>query len=213
MRVVRFVAISLLSACITSVQPPPMTGYGAPYRGTGQGIYVVEQQPGAFEIVEGRERISPEQALEATDDAEYEARRAIARDYNTRIYREALAHQDLGNTMIRGGLAGIVIGTVLSYVVAPRLQTETITPASNGMPEQRSYTSGAAVTLTANLGLALALVGIVGVGYGYFGGRVPPPYHAWQTPRSLDRPAYLRQQTEPYNQRIHAPVVMPGGSR
>jgi len=209
---VRCVALCLLSACITSVQSPPTTGYDAPYRGNGQGIYVLETQ-GSLEIVEGRERISSEQALEATSDAEYEARRQIARDYNTRLYREALAHKDLGNNMVRGGVAGTALGLVLSLVVAPKLQTETITPAMTGAPEQRSYTSGVAVTLTANLGLVLAIVGAVGVGYGYFGGNNPPPYHEWQTPPSLNRPAYVRQQTEPYNQKVHAPLVNRGGAR
>lgn len=168
---------------------------------------------GSLEIVEGRERISSEQALEATRDAEYEARRQIARDYNTRLYREALAHKDLGNNMVRGGVAGTAIGLVLSLVVAPKLQTETITPAMTGAPEQRSYTSGVAVTLTANLGLVLAIVGAVGVGYGYFGGNNPPPYQEWQTPPSLNRPAYVRQQTEPYNQKVHAPLVNRRGAR
>lgn len=215
MRHVRFVAVSLiatLGACITSVQPPPTAGYGAPYRGTGQGIYVLDSQ-GTIAIVEGRERISSEQALEASGDAEYEARRQIARDYNTRLYREALAHQELGNNLIRGGVASLAIGLVLALVVAPKLQTETLTPAMTGMPEQRTYTSGAAVTLAANAGLALALVGIVGVGYGYFGGKDPPPYHDWHTPPSLDRPAYVRQQAEPYNQLLGAPLVNPGALR
>ncbi|CAN5392481.1 hypothetical protein BH11MYX1_BH11MYX1_32130 [soil metagenome] len=216
MRPVRFVALGLvatLGACITSVQRPPATGYGASYRGTGQGIYVLDSQASSLEIVEGRERISSEQALEASGDAEYEARRQIARDYNARVYREALDHKDLGNTMIRGGVAGIAIGLVLALVVAPRLRTETITPAMAGMPEQRAYTSGAAVTVAANAGVALALVGLVGVGYGYVGGKDPPPYHAWRTPPSLDRPAYVRQQTEPYNQKLGAPLVNPGGPR
>ncbi|GEM_PF-2610497 len=212
MRAVRLVALGLLSACITSVQSPPTTGYGTPYRGTGQGIYVLDT-PGNLEIVEGRERINSERALEATSDAEYEARRQIARDYNTRLYREALAHKDLGNNMVRGGVAGVAIGLVLSLVVAPKLQTETVTPAMAGAPEQRAYTSGAAVALAANLGLVLAIAGVVGVGYGYYGGKNPPPYHEWQTPPSLNRPAYVRQQTEPYNQKIHAPLVNPGGAR
>ena len=198
MRSVRCVALGLLAttgaACITSVQSPPAIGYGAPYHGSGQGLYVIDSQGSSFEIVEGRERISSEQALEAAGDAEYEARRQIALDHNARLYREALAHAKLGNTMIRGGVAGTALGLALSLVVAPRLPTD-------------------AIRLVSDAGLGLAIAGLAVAAYGYLGGTHPPPYHAWQTPPSLDRPAYVRQQTEPYNQRLGAPLVNPAGAR
>jgi hypothetical protein len=196
--VVRCVALGLAvtvgAACITSVQSPPAAGYGAPYRGRGQGIYVLDSQGSSFEIVEGRERISSEQALEAAGDAEYEARRQIALDHNTRLYREALAHAALGNTMIRGGLVGAAVGLALSLVVAPRLAT-------------------GAREVVSDVGVGIGIAGVVVAAYGYLGGKQPPPYHAWQTPPSLDRPAYVRQQTEPYNQRLGAPLVNPAGAR
>lgn len=198
--------VAMGSACITSVPPPPTIGYGAPYHGTGEGIYVKDSR-NDWDITEGHHKISSEQALEATGDTEYETRRQIAKSYNSELGREGLAHKDRGNLMIRGSIIATIAGAVLSLVVAPRLQEETITPATATMPESRTYTSGAATNLSANLGLLLFIGGIAGISYGYFGGKKPPPYYEWKTPMALDRPAYVRQQTEPYNEKIGAPSI------
>jgi hypothetical protein len=181
-------------------------GYGAPYHGTGEGIYVKDSRSD-WDITEGHHKITSEQALESTGDTEYETRRQIARDYNTRLAAEGEAHRRRGNLMIQAGIVAAVAGTVLSLLVAPALQTETITPPMGDMPEMRTYTSGATTQLVANLGLGLFVAGILGVSYGYVGGRKPPPYYSWHTPTALDRPAYVRQQTEPYNEKIGAPLI------
>jgi hypothetical protein len=66
----------------------------------------------------------------------------------------------------------------------------------------RSVTSGTATTITFDLGVAAVALGVFGMSYGYLGGKQPPPYHFWRTPGPLDRPAYVRQQTEPYNEKL-----------
>ena len=198
--------VTMGSACITSVPPPPTVGYGAPYHGTGEGVYVKDSR-NDWDITEGQHKISSEQALEATGDTEYETRRQIAKAYNSRLAGEGEAHKNRGNLMIQGGVVAAVAGAVLSLLVAPALQTETITPPMGAMPEMRTYTSGATTQLTANLGLGLFIAGVVGISYGYLGGKKPPPYYAWRTPAALDRPAYVRQQTEPYNEKIGAPSI------
>jgi hypothetical protein len=165
--------------CIPPPPPPPTAGYGPPYRGTGEGIYV-EDRGSRWEVTEGQHPLTSEQALEASGDAEYEARRQVAKDYNVRLYREALAHRKLGTVMIAGGAAAAAAGIVLAR------QTE---------------------TTASTIGDVVALTGLVVMLYGYYGGKRPPPYHAWRTPEVLDRPAYVRQQTEPYNEKIGAPTI------
>ena len=195
------VALVGLVGCIKAVAPPPMAGYGDPYKGTGERISVKDSRTD-WDITEGTHKISSEQALEATGDAEYEARRQIAKDYNVRLYREGQAHRDRGNIMIGAGAAVAAIGLVLAGVVAKALMKETVTPAMGTAPEMRSVTAGAATTITFDLGVAAVAVGVVGMSYGYLGGKQPPPYHFWRTPGPLDRPAYVRQQTEPYNDKL-----------
>jgi len=202
-----FIGVMAIGAgCIKPPPPPPTLGYGAPYRGTGEGIYVKDSR-GDMDITEGHHKITSEQALEAAGDAEYEARRQIAKDYNVRLYREGMAHHDRGNLMMEVGGAAAIAGAIIGLIVAPHLASEAVTPATATMPESRTYTSGAAATATVNLGFALFTLGVVGVGYGYYGGSRPPPYYAWHTPGPLNRPAYLHQQTEPYNEKIGAPSI------
>lgn len=198
--------LAMGAGCIKPPPAPPTLGYGAPYRGTGEGVYVKDSRSD-WDVTEGHHKISSEQALEAAGDAEYEARRQIAKDYNVKLYREGMAHRDRGNLMIEAGTVAAIAGAIIGLVIAPHLATETITPATPGMPESRTYTSGAAATATVNLGFALFTLGVVGVGYGYYGGSRPPPYYAWHTPDPLNRPAYVRQQTEPYNEKIGAPSI------
>ncbi len=198
--------LGCLAGCISATRLPPTAGYGEPYRGTGQGIYVKDSR-GEWAIFEGDQRISTEQALEASGDAEYEARRQIARDYNVKLYREAAQHRTIGYGWMGGGVVAAVVGVVLAEFVAPALQTETTTPATATMPETRSTTSGAATTAVANIGLVMVLGGIAGLIYGTYGVNKQPPYEEWKTPDVLNRPAYVRQHTEPYNEKIGAPPI------
>jgi hypothetical protein len=185
---------------------PPTAGYGAPYKGTGEGIYVKDSR-GDWDISEGHHKITSEQALEAAGDPEYEARRQIAKSYNQRLYREAQAHPRRAYHLREASAGAIVLGTIAGFVIAPALQNQHDVPAAAGMPEMRTYTSGIATDAFATLGMGLLIAGIAGIPYAYYGGRKPPPYHVWHTPGPLNRPAYVRQQTEPYNEKIGAPSV------
>lgn len=201
-------ALAALGApgCFPPPPLPPTAGYGVPYHGTGEGIYVKDSRDD-WDITEGHHKITSEQALEAAGDPEYEARRQIAKTYNERLYDEALAHHHRAYRVMEASAAAIVVGTILSLVVAPRLQSEHDMAAGAGMPELRTYTSGFPTELTATLGGTLLLGGVIGLPYAYWGGRRPPPYHEWRTPDPLNRPAYVRQQTEPYNEKIGAPTI------
>jgi hypothetical protein len=198
-------AMAAMAGCFPPVPKPPTDGYGTPYRGTGEGIYVKDSR-GDWSIKEGQRALTSEQALEATGDAEYEARRQRARQYNDRLYDEGDRHHRRAYVVMGAGVAGIVLGGIL-YGLAPGLQHETIQPATADMPEMRTYTSAGAANEVANLGLVLAIAGVAGISYAYYGGREAPPYHEWHTPPTLDRPAYVRQQTEPYNEKVGAPSL------
>jgi hypothetical protein len=199
-------AFLALGACITSVQPPPTPGYGAPYKGTGEGIYVKDDR-GNWNVTEGQHPITSEQALEATGDTEYETRRQDMRAYNRQLEAEGHSHKTRGNVMVGAGVVAMIAGAIATFVVAPNVQDESITAATSTMPEMRSYTSGDNTRLASTAGVGLFILGIVAVSYGYFGGRKSPPYYEWHTPTALNRPAYVRQQTEPYNERIGAPSI------
>ena len=199
-------ALAVLSGCLPAIPPPPTLGYGAPYKGTGEGIYVKDSRTD-WDIKEGHHAITSEQALEAAGDAEYEARRQIAKDYNARLFVEGHEHHRRAYHLMEASGVAIVLGYIAAYVIAPRLQSESITPATATMPEMRSYTSGFATESLATAGGALLIAGIVGLPYAVWGGWQAPPYHVWRTPGPLNRPAYVRQQTEPYNEQIGAPTI------
>jgi hypothetical protein len=187
----------LITGCITSVTAPPTAGYGAPYHGNGQPI-LVGDSTGGWDVKEGDTAITSEQALEATGDSEYEARRQIAKHYNERLYDQGHAHARNGTILVVIGVAAAVAGAVLSSVLANSLRGETVTPATTDMPETRTYDSGSLQIE----GAGLAIGGAVIAGLGYYLGVRSPPYHEWKTPEQLDRPAYVRQLTEPYNEKI-----------
>jgi hypothetical protein len=199
-------ALALAPACIHAVPAPPTAGYGDPYRGTGAPIYVKDSR-GDWDITEGKQKISSEHALEATGDPEYEARRQIAKAYNAHLRDEGEAHRRRGHRMMKVGAAAAIAGLVLGLFVPRALQSETDMSAGPGMPELRSYRSGFASNAASAACLLLLVGGAGSLAYGYLGGRRPPPYHAWRTPGPLDRPAYVRQQTEPYNEKLGAPTI------
>ncbi len=185
------------SACFATVPPPPTTGYGAPYHGTGEPIVVSDTTSG-WGAREGSHAITTEQALEATGDAEYEARRQNAKRYNARVYDEGRSHARTGTAMVAVAVVAVAAGLFLSSSLANGLRSETTTAATAMMPETRDYSTG-----FVNLGG----YGLVGVGVltglaGYYFGSRTPPYHEWKTPDALNRPAYVRQMTEPYNEKL-----------
>jgi hypothetical protein len=189
----------VLGGCISTVTAPPTAGYGEPYHGTGHPILVGDSTTG-WDVKEGGTVITSEQALEATGDQEYEARRQIAKHYNERLYDQGKAHSRNGTIMLVIGVAAAAAGVVLSSVLANGLRSETTTAATMDMPEMRSYTTGSLKVE----GAGLVIGGVLIAGLGYYLGVRSPPYHEWKTPKELDRPAYVRQLTEPYNEKIPA---------
>jgi hypothetical protein len=196
----------IVQACMKPIPPPPTAGYGAPYQGTGQPIYVKDSRTD-WTITEGGQHITSEQALEASGDQEYEARRQIMKDYNVQLYREGLAHQTRGRLMMIAGAAVSVFGYI-GFRILARDAVETMTmPATDTTPEMRTTTPTGGAAGYALLGSASIYVGIAILAYGVLGGSRPPPYQEWHTPPALDRPAYVRQQAESYNEKVGAPGV------
>jgi len=188
------------------IPPPPVKGYGDPYHGTGQPIYVKDSRTD-WTINEGKETLSSEQALEASGDAEYEARRQMMKDYNVRLYREGLAHQTRGRIMMLAGVA-IAVGGYIGFSMLAHSATETMTtPATDTQPESRTTSPSGSASGLALLGTFSIYLGLFTTLYGFYGGSRPPPYQEWKTPEALDRAAYVRQATEVYNEKIGAPGV------
>lgn len=183
-----------------------MAGYGAPYQGTGQPIYVKDSR-NDWTINEGGKPLTSEQALEASGDKEYEARRQIMKDYNIRLYREGVDHQRRGRIMMLVGVAVSVFGYIGFNILSANSVDTTTVPATATMPEMRTTSPGGASKGFAFLGSLSIYAGLATILYGAYGGNVPPPYQAWHTPPALDRPAYVRQQTEAYNEAIGAAGV------
>jgi hypothetical protein len=196
----------VMQGCMRPIPPAPMAGYGAPYQGTGQPIYVKDSRTD-WTITEGKAELSSEQALEASGDQEYEARRQMMKDYNVRLYREGLAHQTRGRIVMLAGVLVAIGGYIGFSQLAHHAVETTTTPPTDTMPEMRMTTPTSGASGLALLGTVSIYVGVAMVGYGYLGGSKPPPYQAWHTPAALDRPAYVRQQTEGYNEKIGAPGV------
>jgi hypothetical protein len=196
----------VMQGCMRPIPPPPMAGYGDPYKGNGQPIYVKDSRDD-WTINEGKERLTSEQALEASGDAEYEARRQMMKDYNVKLYREGLAHQTRGRMMMLAGIA-IAVGGYFGFKILARNSVETTTmPATDTMPEMRTSEPTGGAKGYALLGTLSIYAGLLTVLYGGYGGSRPPPYQEWHTPAALDRPAYVRQSTEAYNEKIGAPGV------
>jgi hypothetical protein len=86
------------------------------------------------------------------------------------------------------------------------LDTTTV-PATDMMPEMRTTVAGGTSKGFVLLGNVSLIAGLVGLGYGWYGGSRPPPYHHWRTPDALNRPAYVRQHTEEYNDKLGAPAT------
>src|SRR3978361_748933 len=90
---------TVIAGCISTVTPPPTAGYGTPYKGKGQPI-LVSDAPTGWAVKEGGTVITSEQALEATGDPEYEARRQIAKHYNHRRCDQGRAHSAKATTIV-----------------------------------------------------------------------------------------------------------------
>jgi hypothetical protein len=191
------------TGCLPPIAMPPTRGYGAPYQGTGKAIFTKDSRTD-WEIFEGEQKITSEQALEATGDQEYETRRQIAKAHNELLLREAKRNRKRAKMMMWGGVGAILFGIIATPILASALKSETLTPATAMEPEMRVTEPSGASVLVSLLGSVIGTGGIAGIAYGFYGGTRKPPYYEWHTPRALDRPAYVRQQTEPYNEKLGA---------
>lgn len=195
-----------LTGCFHELPPPPTKGYGEPYRPSGKPIYVKDTR-GDFTITEGQRPITSEQALEATKDEEYELRRQNAKKYNETLQSEGQSHRTLGKIFLGTGGALAIAGFAVMIVVPSLLREETTMPATRTDPDTRLTKPGGASAGALVGGLIVGLAGLGLAAYGYIGGAKDPPYHVWKTPKDLDRAAYVREKTEPYNESIGAPPV------
>jgi hypothetical protein len=199
----------VFAGCLKPMPPPPLRGYGDPYRGTGKTIFVKDSR-GDWDITEGTVKITAEQALEASGDVEYERRRQLAKAHNAKLYREAKAHRRKGIYMIIGAALAVVGGAVIGYGIAPNMHDDQVTPPTAMDPEMVKQTASGGGLLV--LGTALIYGGIGGIAYGYYGAWKKPPYVEWRVPDALNRPAYVRQHTEDYNEKLggdEAPAITP----
>lgn len=195
-----------LTGCFHELPPPPTKGYGEPYKGSGKPIYVKNGR-NDWNITEGQRPITSEQALEATKDEEYETRRQDAKKYNEQIQAEGESHRTLGKIFLGTGSALAIAGFAVMIAVPSLLRDETMTPATATDPDTRLTKPGGASNAALIGGLVVGLAGLGLAAYGYIGGAKDPPYHEWRTPKDLDRPAYVREKTEAYNETIGAPPV------
>lgn len=195
-----------LVGCLPAVRPVPTLGYGEPYKGDGKAVYVKDSR-NDWAVEQSGKHITSEQALEIASDQEYLARREIAKEYNKKLFAEAESRHTKGTVMMGTGAVAI-LGGVASAVFLPSLLRESnSTPASATEPETREKKAGALSSTALIGGIALVVIGAGVIYFGFKGGRAEPPYHVWKTPKALDRPAYVRQQTEAYNEKIGATVV------
>jgi hypothetical protein len=158
---------------LPDISAPPTVGYGEPYRGTSELISVKDSRTD-WTISEGKRRITSEQALELTGDQDYETRREELNRYNHELYAQAKHHHTWGYVWMIAS-AGLAVGGVAYGFEGTRSQ-------------DLAYAAYAA-----------AVVGVIAYYYAHRAASVPPPYITWKTPTALDRPAYVRQQTEAYN--------------
>ena len=200
------ILVLVVQACMPPLPPPPTLGYGEPYKGTGQPINVKDSR-NDWDITEGNRPMTSEQALEASGDPEYEARRQIAKHYNDQLYSEGKTHRRNGTIMMGASIGVAIIGFLAGAVLASSTLDTTTVPADNMMPEMRTTVAGGTAKGFVFLGNASLIVGLIGLGYGWYGGSRPPPYHRWHTPEALNRPAYVRQHTEEYNDKLGAPAT------
>jgi hypothetical protein len=196
------VAFSVFATgCLRTTPLPPTRGYGAPYKGTGETIFVKDSRTD-WDISEGERKLTSEQALEASGDEEYETRRQIMKAHNDALYRTGKKHRRDAKKMIYASLAMIAVGWIGGTIMAYATKSETVVPATAMMPATRTVEPSSTSNLFSAVGVLMVITGSVGIGYGFYGAIKPPPYVEWHVPRAMDRPAYIRQQVEPYNEKL-----------
>jgi hypothetical protein len=205
----RVIAVALLATqtgCLPALLTPPTAGYGAPYEGNGTPIYIKDSRTD-WTITEGGKPITSEQALELTKDQEYETRRQIAKEHNEKLYAEGQSHRTRRTMLMVAGASIAIAGFIVAAVLPAILRTTTTMQPTASDPEMRTVAPGAASYGALAGGAIAGTIGVGVLGYGMFGGRSDPPYEPWHTPSALNRPAYVREKTEAYNEKIGAPPV------
>lgn len=205
------VALSLNACIVPGVDAPPSSGYTENYKGNGKPIYVKDGRS-AWSIDEGGERLSSERALEATGDAEYLARKREAKAFNDKLFAEGKGNTVKANVFVYSGALMVLGGLAAHFFLANRLVDRPITPATDVDPESRAAQGTTASESVRWGGLGLAALGIGAIVYGIVGSRGEPPYVAWKTPHALDRPAYVRQSAEAYNEKLGVAGTSPTAS-
>ncbi len=195
------IASLLLQGCLMKTPPPPTIGYGPPYKGTGESIFIKDSRTD-WTISEGNRPITPEQALEVSGDEEYETRRQIMKAHNEALHRAGKKHRRTAKILIFSGIGLIAAGWIGGTIMAFATKSETITAPTAMDPSMRVVEPSTTSNLFSLLGLLGVSAGVVGVGYGLYGSLLKPPYVQWRVPYEMNRPAYIRQQVEPYNEKL-----------
>lgn len=195
------IASVVLQGCLMKTPPAPLAGYGPPYKGTGEAIFIKDSRTD-WTISEGTRPITPEQALEASGDQEYETRRQIMKAHNEALHRAGKKHRRTAKIMIFSGLGLIAVGFIGGTIMAFATKSETISPPTAMDPAMRVVEPSATSNLFSLLGLVGVSAGVVGIGYGLYGSILKPPYVQWHVPYDMNRPSYIRQQVEPYNEKL-----------
>ena len=202
--VVPLLAALSLNACIVpGVDAPPSGAYAETYQGNGKPINVKDGRSD-WSIDQGGEKITSEHALEATGDAEYQARKRQSKEFNDKLFAEGKSNTVKANVLVYSGALMILGGLAAHFFLANRLVDRPLTPATDVEPESRAAQGTTASESVRWGGLGLAALGIGAIVYGIVGSRGEPPYVAWKTPPALDRPAYVRQSAEAYNEKLGA---------
>jgi hypothetical protein len=196
-----FVSLATNACIVPGVEAPPTAGYGEPFHGNGKAIAVKDGRSD-WSISQGGEKLTSEQALEATGDSEYLARRREAKAFNDKVFAEGNANTVKANVMVYSGALMVLGGLAMHFFLANRLADRPITPGTDVDPDSRAARANVASETVRWGGLGLAALGLGAIIYGVGGSRGDPPYVAWKTPRALDRPAYVRQSTEAYNEKL-----------
>ncbi len=198
------VALSLNACIVPGVEAPPATGYAESYSGNGKPIYVKDGRSD-WSIDQGGEKLSSEHALEATGDTEYLTRKRASKAFNDKLFAEGKSNTVKANVIVYSGAVMVLAGLAAHFFLANRLVDRPITPATDVDPESRAAQGTTASESVRWGGLGLAALGVGAIVYGIVGSRGEPPYVAWKTPSALNRPAYVRQSAEAYNEKLGAP--------
>jgi len=131
----------LAQGCLRQPPRPPQYGYGAPYKGTGESIFVKDSRTD-WDITEGKsKKLTSAQALEASGDPEYERRRQLMKAHNENLYRVGKQHRSTAKKLIIGSIVLMGVSMVGGTLLAQSLKSETLRSMSSACsPTARAAT-------------------------------------------------------------------------